>query len=462
MTLHKRMLCRVCRAAGFCSLLALAAGSSAVRAQETPQAQQSQQAPQAQAADNSGTLSLNQAITLAEQNSPDLKLARMQYNVARREVDVDRAAFHPNIYTGAGYAYTYGFPSFGNGNAPSVFQLDYNQSIFDPEARAQQHAAEERAKSLQLEVERTQSDVIARTATAYLELAEVRHSLQLLSTEEASAEKVIDITNQRIAANQELPIEATRAQLALAQVHERMVKLQGRDEVLSREIRDLTGLPDAAPIDVEPQEQTSFADALSQQSDNEIVSLTMQNDKIIAEAEHDRLAKQDLLRGAKLSYFPTIALVGQYSILSKFNNYDQYYAHFQRNNLNAGIQITIPIFAAKTSANVAFAKSELAASEATLASKRQQVRSGVEQQQQNLRELAAARDVANWALKLAQQTLELQQSKLQQGQATLGDVEQAQLDESEKFVEFLDANFAQQKAQIALLQATGQLAKVFP
>jgi outer membrane protein TolC len=192
------------------------------------------------------------------------------------------------------------------------------------------------------------------------------------------------------------------------------------------------------------------------------VSLALQNDKTIAEAEHDRLAKQDLLRGAKLSYFPTIALVGQYSILSKYNNYDQYYSHFQRNNLNVGIQITIPIFAARTSANVAFAKSELAASEATLATKRQQVRSGVEQQQQNLRELEASRDVANWALKLAQQTLELQQSKLQQGQATLGDVEQAQLDESEKFVEFLDANFAQQKAQISLLQATGQLANVFP
>ncbi|HKV47823.1 MAG TPA: TolC family protein [Candidatus Acidoferrales bacterium] len=446
-------------AAGLLAAFAFTSGSTALRAQQT---QTQTLSSQAQATESSSTLSLKQAVTLAQQNSADLKLARMQYNVARSEVNVDRAAFHPNLYTGAGYAYTYGFPSLGNGNAPAVFQLDYNQSVFDPETRAQQHAAEERAKSLLLEVERTQSDVIARTATAYLELAEVRHSLQLLGTEQTSAEKVIDITNQRIAANQELPIEATRAQLALAEVHERMVRLQGRDEVLSGQIRDLTGLPDTAPLEISDQDQTSFAADIAQQSDNEIVSLALQNDKTIAEAEHDRVAKADLLRGAKLSYFPTVALVGQYSVLSKYNNYDQYYAHFQRNNLNAGIQITIPIFAARTSATVAFAKSELAASEATLVTKRQQVRSGVEQQQQNLREIEASRDVANWALKLAQQTLELQQSKLQQGQATLGDVEQAQLDESEKFVEFLDANFAQQKAQISLLQATGQLAKVFP
>lgn len=446
MRLRRRNACLARWAAVFLPAVMIAPGASVLYAQATP---------------DTGTLSLKQAVALAEQNSPDLKLAHRQYNVALRETDVDRAAFRPNLYTGGGYAYTHGFPALPGGNAPALLQLDYDQSLYDPEARAQQYAAEEHAKSLKLEIDRIQSDVIARTATAYLELAEVRHSLDLLGTEQASAEKVIEVAKERIAANQELPIEETRAELALAQVHERLVKLQGRDRVLSRQIRDLTGLPDDAQIDVQPQDQTSFDGDLVQQSDNEIISLAMQSDQTIAEAEHDRVAKQDLLKGARLSYFPTIAAVAQYSILSRFNNYDQFYKTFERNNVNAGVQITIPLFAAKTAANVAFAKSQLEESEANLATKRLQVRSGVEEQQQNLRELEASRDVANWALKLAQQTLELQQSKLQQGQATLADVEQAQLDESEKFIEFLDANFAQQKAQITLLQRTGQLARVF-
>jgi outer membrane protein TolC len=406
------------------------------------------------------TLTLKQAVTLAVQNSPDLKLASMQYRVALAQTGVERASFRPNLYTGSGYAYTYGFPSLPGGNAPAVFQLDYTQSLFDPELKAQQHAAEERAKSAKLEIDRIQGDVMARTATAYLDLAEVRHSLDLLGTEQSSAEKVIEITHERVAANQELPIEETRGQLALAQVHERMVKLDGRDNLLSQQIRDLTGLPDGAPLEVQQQDQTFDAD-FGQESDSEIVSLALQNDRSIAEAERDRAAKQDLLRGAHLSYYPTIDIVGQYSILSKFNNYEEFYKTFQRNNVNAGVQVSIPLFAAKTAANVTLAKSQLQESETALANKRQQVRSGVQQQQQDLRELEASRDVANWTLKLAQQTLDLQQSKLQQGQATLGDVEQAQLDESEKFVQFLDANFAEQKAQITLLQSTGQLAKLF-
>lgn len=415
---------------------------------------------QAQNAADSSTLTLKQAVALALQNSSDVKVARMQYNVALREAGVDRAAFRPNLYTGAGYAYTYGFPALPGGNAPALFQLEYTQSLFDPDMKSQQHAAEERAKSAKLEIDRIQGDVIVRTAAAYLELAEVRHSLESLRDEQASAEKIIEITHERVEANQELPIEETRSQLALAQVSERTVKLENRDEVLSEQIRDLTGRPDDASIEVQQPDQT-FDASLGQQSDSDVVGLVMQNDKTIAEAESDRTAKQELLRGARLSYFPKIDLVGQYSILSKANNYSQFYRTFQRNNVNAGVQISIPLFAAKTSANIALAKSQLQASEATLENKREQVRSGVRQQQQDLRVLAATRETASWALKLAQQTVDVEQSKLQQGQATLGDVEQAQLDENEKFEDYLEANFEEQKGQITLLQATGQLAKVF-
>jgi outer membrane protein TolC len=416
---------------------------------------------QAQAApDNAAVMmTLKQAVTLAEQNSPDLKVAQVQYRVALAEARVDRAAFRPNLFTGSGAAYTNGFPSLGGG-PPAVFELQYSQSLFDPELKAQQRAAEERARSQKLEIDRIQSDVIARTATAYLELADVRHSLQLLGSEQASAEKIIEVTRERISANQELPIEETREELNLAQVHQRLVKLEGRNEVLGRQIRDLTGLSDDAPLEVEQDDQT-FSGELGQQPDREAVGLAIQNDQSIAEAERDRAAKQELLRGAKLSYLPTVALLGQYSVLSTINNYREFYNGFQRNNVSAGVQVTIPLFAAKTSANVELAKRELEQSETILENKRKEVHAGVTEKQQDFRELDAEREVANWAYKLAQQTLDLQQSKLQQGQATIGDVEQAQLDENQKFEDFLDATFAEQKAQIALLQSTGQLAKVF-
>ena len=72
-------------------------------------------------------------------------------------------------------------------------------------------------------------------------------------------------------------------------------------------------------------------------------------------AEMERQARLDELKGQRGGYWPTVDLVGQYMVLSKINNYDQYFRTFQRNNLNVGVQVQIPIFASRTSAAVALA-----------------------------------------------------------------------------------------------------------
>jgi outer membrane protein TolC len=407
-------------------------------------------------------LTVRQAITLALQNSRELKLARMQYNVALDEAGVNRAAFRPNLYTGAGVAYTHGFPSLPGGQAPSVFQLDYAQTIFNPMLKGEQRAAEDRAKNQKIEMERTRDEVIVRTATIYLEFAKVRHSLDRLRSEEASAERILEVVRERVAANQELPIEVTRSELTLARIRERIVKLGDRADILEAQIRDLTGIPESHSIEAD-REEPPFVEALSTgPAETEMLSLAVQNDRGVAEAENERSAREHILRGARLSYWPTIDLVGQYSVLSKFNNYSDFYKKFERHNVNVGLQITIPVFAAKTSANVALARSQLNAAELRLGQKRQEVRLDVQQKSRGVRETDASREVARLDLQLAQETLQLVQAKFDQGRATLQEIEQARLDESDKWVAFLDANFARQQAQLTLLQATGQLAKVFP
>jgi outer membrane protein len=401
-------------------------------------------------------VTMRDAVALALQNNRDLALARVQYRVALDAAGVDRAAFFPNLYTGSGAAYTSGFPSIG-GSPPAVFQMNYNQAIFDPILKAQQRAAEEHAKTMKLEIDRTRDDVIVRTASSYLELAKVRHSLELLRSEQASAEKVLEVTRERVQANQELAIEVTRSELTGARVQERIIKLEDREEILVQQIRNLTGIPDTQSVEVETGEPSFSTDL----PESELANLALQSDRGIQEAENDRQAHQDLLHGAKLGYFPTFSVLGQYSILSRSNNYLEFYKDFVRNNVSLGVQINIPLFSAKTRANVTLAKSQLQASELSLGNKRQEVRLDVQQKARNVRELDATREVARLDLKLAQETVEMTQAKFEEGRVTLRDLEQVRLDESDKWVAFLDADFARQQGQLTLLQATGQLAKVF-
>jgi outer membrane protein len=417
-------------------------------------------------AQDTQTLTLHQAVTMALQNSRDVKLAQVQYNVAMGEVRVNRSAFLPNLYTGSGLAYTHGFPSLPGGQPPAVFELDYTQTLFNPLLKGQQYAAEDRAKSRKLELDRVRDDVIVRTASAYLELGKVRHSLDLMRGEQASGEKILEAIRERLAANQELPIEVTRSQLELARVQEKIVRLENRQDALEVQIRDLTGIPDGQSIEA-GTEDTAFADQLSTevaaiQAETQMESLALQNDQSVAEAQNERDAREEIFRGARLSYWPTVDVVGEYSILSKFNNYNEFYKTFERNNINLGIQITIPLFAAKTSANVALARSQLNEAELMLGNKRQEIRTDVREKARTLRELDATREVARLDLQLAQENLQIEQAKFDQNGVTLQDMEQARLDENDKWIAFLDADFARQQAQLTLLQATGQLVKVFP
>lgn len=410
----------------------------------------------AQTASGQRTLSLREAVTLALQNSRDLRLARVEYSVAQNEARLDRAAFLPNLYTGGGYVYTYGFPSVPGAGPPAVFQLDYTQSLFNPLLKGQQHAAEDRARSQMVEIQNTRDRVMVDAASTYLELAEVRQLVSAMANDEAGAGKIVQVMQERVAANQALPIDETRAELTLAKIRERILRLQDRDDALTAQMHDLTGIPEDQTIALDTQEP-SLETPLQQ---SQVADLAVQNDKSIQEAENERAARQHLLRAARLSYWPTADVVGEYSVLSRMNNYDLYYQRFQRNNFNFGVEITIPLFASRTRATVALAQSQLNQAELALSNRRQEVRLQAAQTTRDSKELQASREVARLDLKVAQQNLDIVQAKLDQGKATLADVEQARLEESDKWMTFLDADVAWQKSQLRILQATGQLAKV--
>jgi outer membrane protein TolC len=431
-----------------CGILAIAAACALVAASPAR-------------AQDSESLSLHQAVTLALQNSRDMKLAQVQYNVALGEIKVAKSEFLPNLYTGSGLAYTHGFPALPGGQPPSIFELQYTEAFFNPLLKGQQHAAEDRAKSQKLELDRIKDDVTVRTASTYLELAKVRHSLELLRAEQASGGKILQAIRDRVAANQELPIEITRTQLTVARVGESIVRLEDRADFLESQLRDLTGIPESRSLEVEPADDAFTEKLATAQSDSEIEEMAIQNDQSLAEAENERAAREHIFKGEKGSYWPTVNIVGEYSILSKFNNYLEFYKQFERNNINVGVQIQIPIFSAKTHAEVGLAKNQLSEAEVALSNKRQQVRFDVQQKARSVRELEASREVARLDLQLAQETLQQEQAKFDQNRITVQEIEQSRLDDNQKWVAFLDADFARQQAQLTLLQATGQLAKVF-
>ena len=121
----------------------------------------------------------------------------------------------------------------------------------------------------------------------------------------------------------------------------------------------------------------------------------------------------------------------------------------------------VPIFSAQTKANIALAQVNLEVAKAQLANKKTEISATVRVKTRRLRERDAAKEVARLELQLAQQDLTVLQSQFAEGRINLREVEKARLDESDKWMAYLDANFQRQQAQLDLLQTAGQLDKVW-
>jgi len=408
------------------------------------------------AAQDVESLTLKQAVERALQNSREVAVAQTQYNVSLNTVAVNRAAFRPNLYTGSGAQYTYGFPQTVSGAAPSIINLSYIQTVFNPQLNAQTLASRERSEAQRLDVEKTRNAVMFQTSSAYLELAKVRHSLELTRNERQSNARILNYTRQRLEEGLELPIEVTRAELTEAGTEQRIVQIESRQSVLERQLTAWMGLPSDRRIEIQPV-NLPFDDT---QRERDFTDRAVANSLDIRQAEYEQKARERRLAGEIGSKWPSVDVVGEYGLFGKFNNYEQFFQKFQRNNFNIGVQVRIPLFASQRNANVALARSELTAAEVALKSKRLNVELEASSKYQRLRELNAARDVARLELKLAQETLQQLQALFEEGKLNLRDVERARIDENEKWLSFLDTDYERQKAQLDLMNATGNIGQL--
>lgn len=429
-------------------VLQTAGGTAAAQTAAAPAGEQ-QNAPVA--------LTLKSAIEMALRNSKDIQVAKLQASLAEHASLVSKSEFMPNLYAGSGAGYTYGIPETPGGRAPSLFNVTYTEEIFNETLKGQGKELEEQARSQKIVLEDVRNSVIVRTAMAYLELAKVRHSLELLRAEGESADKILQVTQERQGEGYELPVEVTKAQLTKAQVTQRILQIEGREDELEVFLRGQLGLGDEQTIEVTPEELPGEAE----QEGANLVAMAMQNNASLRLAESDVRAKESRLKGEKRGYLPTLEAVSTYSLLANFNNYSEFYKKFQRNNFNAGVQVQVPLFSAKTKQSIGLAQINLETAQATLANKKKEVSAEVRQKTLHVRERDAAKEVARLELQLAQQNIAVLQEQFTEGKVSLREVEKSRLDENDKWMAFLDANFQRQQAQLDLLKTAGELDKVW-
>ena len=441
--------------------LRVALGMGILAAAVAPQHAPAQQPPSAPAASSTPVvLTLKHAVELSLSNSKEIQLARLQVQAAQDSAQITRAEFLPNLYAGSGAGYTYGLPETPGGRPPAIFSVTYTEQILNGPLRGLAKEQLEQVRAQRAVLEDTRNVVMVRVASGYLELVKVLHSLELLRKEKDSANKIVEVTREREGEGYELAVEVTKAQLTLAQVQQRILQLEGRQDELEVFLRNQLGLAAEQPMEVTPEELPGAAE----QEGANLIAMAAQSNTRLAAAESDVRGKELRLKGEKQGYWPTLQLVSIYDVLAKYNFNNSFLVinerNFRSNNLNAGVSINVPIYSAKTRANVALAQVNLEAAKINLSNTRTQVSAEVRQKSRKVQQADATKEVARLELQLSQQNLAVLQSQFGEGKVNLREVEKARLDENEKWMGYLDANFHRQQAQLDLLKTAGQLDKV--
>jgi outer membrane protein TolC len=403
-------------------------------------------------------VSLRDAVRLAVGHDSRVLDSAAKEDRARREADLSGARFGPNLFTGTGAVYTYGFPQTPGGTAPSVLNLAFTETLFDGPAKGRQRAAVQRIEVQRLDAARVRDTTTVETALAYLELAGIRAALDRQRSARRSADAIVDVMASRVGEGRVLPVTVLQARLSSARLGERIAQLEGREIEVEGQVRVLTGIPPGEALQVAIEDLPSLPD----RSIAELVALAVANSPELQAARVERLAREQNLAGARRGYWPSVELVGTYAMFSRFNNLDQFYARFQRHNFNVGVEAKVPIFSAETGASVALAQSDVRAADVAIKQQQDRIELDVRRAYQSSRVAAAARTVQEIQLAIAQETIRVVSARVDEGRAERLDLDRAVVDEAMAWDGFYQSEFERQRGQLQLRQITGELSRLFP
>jgi len=415
-------------------------------------------------------VSLKRVIELALSHATGAAIAAADEAHASAGYRELRDNYIPQVSAGAGLGYSYGFPLGLEGSAPSLFNVNTQSALFNPALRDNVRAAKADFAVASLKTKDQRNQIIQDAALSYAELSKWEVRLARLQDTEADANKMQAAVAERVKEGVDSEVEGDRARLSAARVRLRITEAQGATDVLREHLSKLTGLP-AVNIQTDP-DSIPAAPALPA-ADDAAKDAATSNPSVQAAVEHAR-AQYLRAQGEHRSFWPTVDFAAQYALLSRFNNYQNYYipsrpcttslgeflcvaSSFQQNNATFGVSIRFPLFnlAQRSRAQQADADAVKATKQAEAT--RNQVSEETLRLQRSVAQMQAAREVAQLEYEIAQKNLSAVRTRMDAGTATLHDLDDAHAQASERFITLQDVTFELERSQLGLLRSTGDL-----
>ena len=402
-------------------------------------------------------VSLYTAVDLALRNSTAVRMATADVQRAASALSESRDAYVPSFVIGSGLGYSYGFPV----GQPSVYNVTSQSLLLGFSQPDYIRSAKSALKAGELALKDTRQQVILETALDYIELDKLTQETAALDAEGGFSEKLVAIEQDRLQAGLASRSDLLHAQLTAAQIRLKRLHAEAQADALRGKLEHLTGLPASSFVTSSQSIPPAPTFDLKREYDRESIA---ENDGVRA-AYSAAKSKLYVAFGDKRQNFrPQIAFVAQYNRFATFNNYQDYYNHFQHNNFGIGISISFPIYDASRKAKAKESAADAAHAAAQADQARDQTSEQVTELQKSLAELVAQEEVAQLQSELAASDLETVTAQVSSGSSSPGgqsltprDEQNAHIQERQRYLEYLNSKFDLLKAELSLLRMVGSI-----
>jgi len=401
------------------------------------------------------TLTLRQAVEMALEQNPDVVLARLEERKAEQEMQIARSPFLPTLAVGSGLAWSSGFPMSIEGATPSVLQARAFADVYNRPQSYRVAAARENRRGMAFDAQAKQEQIALRTVELYLEAERTGRLLEAARRQVDSLAKVAEIVEWRVREGREAPIEAKRAALNLARARQRVIALENAWQNAKEALRSVVGLESGEEIQLAP-EQRELPNL--PRTVEAAVEQALAHSRELRALEARLRAKSLEVRAERAARLPRLELVAQYGLLARFNNYEEFFRKFERHNGQLGVSFQIPLFARPgIEARAGKAEAEAAQLRIQIRTLRDQIAAETRRLHQAAREAEAAGEVARLDLEVAREQVSVILAQMEEGRASLRQLEEARFQESEKWIAFYEARYALELARLSLAARTGDL-----
>jgi outer membrane protein TolC len=315
-------------------------------------------------------------------------------------------------------------------------------------------SARENARGSQFAAQAKGDEVAYQAADLFLTASQAEHEGDTLSTQLPSLEKVQDSLAAAVSEGSELPLELKRARVNLALSQERLSSARLDQDYFQMMLAVVLGYP--ATDRVKPVE-SDLSQTPAPPSEEEAADAALHNNRQLRQMQSNVLAKELEVRSFRSARLPQVDLVAQYALFARYN-YINYFQKFQRNNYQIGASIAIPLLVGSASSGLALqALTDVQKIRIQTNQLRNRIIADTRRSYEQWKKAENVRDLSRMQLDLAREELTVLLAQNAEGRIPMSRVEQARLEEGDRWIALYGAETQVTRAKLAILREMGTL-----